>query len=195
MVPLTAELASGTIISSATSAWYLRPKGPTVRAMIASYSFARRTVGPSRQTGIGRAPRQRTVIVAMVVLLGATLITQLAWYETAFAKGPAAYNANCSKGNTDLQIDTCLGQAVSAGNVLLSSIVSTLERKIPDRVERNDLSISITAWKKYVVAECIVESHPFTGGTIYPIIYSSCQQTLTIAEIKTLRSDSKLLFP
>jgi|GEM_PF-2743985 uncharacterized protein YecT (DUF1311 family) len=131
----------------------------------------------------------------MVFLLVATLIVQSAWHEAAFAKGSAAYNANCTKGNTDLQIDTCLGQAVGAGNVLLGSIVSNLEKRIPDRVERNDLSISITAWKKYVVAECIVESHPFTGGTIYPIIYSSCQQTLTIAEIKTLRSDTKLLFP
>jgi len=106
------------------------------------------------------------------------------------APGGAAQKGNpnpCANATTTVEMDDCVGKEYRKVDAELNRVYKQLMAKLEDEGEKAALKTAQQAWLKYRDSNCEFESYENKGGTIYPIVYTSCLSAMTNTRTKELR--------
>ena len=120
-------------------------------------------------------------IISIVTLLTAPGQTE----EDPFA------NLDCKVANTQLEMNRCAYLSLQAADQELNQVYRQLrdalkqsKQDAPDR----QLTNAQLAWIKYRDLDCKFSADRFKGGSIAPMMYNSCKETLTKQRTAVLKS-------
>lgn len=82
-------------------------------------------------------------------------------------------------GDTQMEMNDCAAQAYDQADRRLSQAYKRLERT-------PELVAAERAWITFRDAECKFEAHAVEGGSMQPMVYANCLQSLTEDRIKQL---------
>ena len=94
----------------------------------------------------------------------------------------AAYAA--CPGETQMELNECAGMAYQKADKQLNQAYRKLQRT-------PDLVAAQRAWITFRDAECKYQASGFDGGSIQPMVYANCLQSLTEDRIKQLEQASQ----
>ena len=97
----------------------------------------------------------------------------------------------CQDPQSTVEQKQCARQEFDKADAELNRAYQQLTGKLEDAEEKEKLKTAQQAWLKFRDAECDFESFQNRGGTIYGLIYVSCQTSLTIERAKGLREVSE----
>jgi uncharacterized protein YecT (DUF1311 family) len=110
--------------------------------------------------------------------------------------GPiVAQDLDCENAQTQLDMNFCARQDWQDADDALNDIYKSALAQMLDTdsvLDSEDigaveaLKVAQRLWVKYRDAACTAEEYPFTGGSIQPMIYWSCQARLTWARVEDL---------
>jgi uncharacterized protein YecT (DUF1311 family) len=97
----------------------------------------------------------------------------------------------CANAQTQAEMNECQAREYKKADAALNTVYKQLVAKIDDDGERAALKTAQQAWIKFRDVECEFQSYLNRGGTIYPLVYSSCMTGLTEERTKQLRERLK----
>jgi uncharacterized protein YecT (DUF1311 family) len=95
----------------------------------------------------------------------------------------------CVDGQTTVEMRECAGKEYKRADAELNAAYKKLMATLSDRGHQAALKAAQQSWLKYRDANCEFEAFLNRGGTIYPVIYTSCLTTMTGARTKELREE------
>ncbi|MFE1745101.1 lysozyme inhibitor LprI family protein [Coleofasciculus sp. H7-2] len=103
-----------------------------------------------------------------------------------------AQQPNCNNPQTQGEMNACAGIAYQNADRRLNQVYRQLLPKLPGS-RRQKLISAQQAWIKFRDANCTFERSEFTGGTMEPMVYSSCLANVTkqrTAQLEQYLSDA-----
>ena len=100
-------------------------------------------------------------------------------------------NINCKATSTQLEMNHCANLSYKAADRELNQIYRQLRntfKQTKQNTQEPQLIDAQLAWLKYRDLDCKFSADRFKGGSIAPLIYSSCQETLTKQRTTLLKS-------
>lgn len=97
--------------------------------------------------------------------------------------GSASGGTRCATAKTQLLMDRCATSTLAAAERRLAAALRA-ERA---RYGATAVRAAQTRWLSFRSAECRLEASPDKGGSIYPLVYATCELTLTRARIAQVR--------
>lgn len=97
----------------------------------------------------------------------------------------------CENGQTTVEMRNCAGKEYQKADAELNDAYKQLMSTITDEGHRAALRTAQQAWIKYRDANCEFEAYLNRGGTIYPVVYTSCLSAMTTARTRELRELSE----
>lgn len=91
-------------------------------------------------------------------------------------------NINCKAASTQLEMNYCANLSFKAADQELNQIYRQLRntfKQTKQNTQEPQLINAQLAWLKYRDLDCKFSADRFKGGSIAPLIYSSCKETLT----------------
>ena len=85
----------------------------------------------------------------------------------------------------------CAGKEYQKTDAELNAVYKQLMASLSDREHQASLRAAQQAWLKYRDANCEFEAFENRGGTIYPLVYTSCLAAVTRARTKELRAQTE----
>jgi uncharacterized protein YecT (DUF1311 family) len=98
-----------------------------------------------------------------------------------------AQKPNCNNPQSQSEMTACAGIAYQNADRKLNQIYQQLLPKLSSS-RRQQLVTAQQAWIRFRDTSCNFEASAFEGGTIAPMIYSSCLARLTEQRIKDLQN-------
>ena len=126
------------------------------------------------------------LIPALTMTLAATIVALPGHSE----KDPFA-NINCKAASTQLEMNYCANLSFKAADRELNQIYQQLRntfKQTKQNTQEPQLIEAQLAWLKYRDLDCKFSADRFKGGSIAPLMYSSCQETLTKQRTTLLKS-------
>jgi uncharacterized protein YecT (DUF1311 family) len=126
-------------------------------------------------------PISQSIITALIV-------------STTFVGSPShAQNADfddidCKKAGTQLELNHCGYKAFKAADAELNRVYRQLRNNYKGTPQESQLVDAQLAWLKFRDTDCKFSADRFKGGSIAPLIYSSCQQGLTTERTRSLKN-------
>ncbi|ELS30907.1 MULTISPECIES: lysozyme inhibitor LprI family protein [Pseudanabaena] len=93
------------------------------------------------------------------------------------------------EGDTQMALNICASRWAKTADFLRSLIYEEVYRQIPE-ARQSQLKAIEQTWTSYRDTHCRESSAPFKGGSIYPLIYSSCLPNVTNDRIADLQGKS-----
>lgn len=98
---------------------------------------------------------------------------------------------NCKAANTQIEMNYCADLSFKAADQELNQIYQQLRntfKQTKQNTQEPQLIEAQLAWLKYRDLDCKFSADRFKGGSIAPLMYSSCQETLTKQRTTLLKS-------
>lgn len=123
----------------------------------------------------------RTLVVLAVVIVGLFL----SMTGSTVGQSNKAGNQACENAKTQSEMNQCSAAAYRAADKDLNAVYGSLKEKLdPDLFVK--LQAAQRAWVAYRDANCEAESALYEGGSIQPMIRSSCLERATRSRIDEL---------
>jgi uncharacterized protein YecT (DUF1311 family) len=100
---------------------------------------------------------------------------------------------NCKTDQTQMAMNYCANQSFKAADAELNTVYRQVRNNYKGTAQESQLVDAQLAWIKFRDADCRFSADRFKGGSIAPLIYSSCQEGLTRQRIRSLRDYSDSL--
>jgi uncharacterized protein YecT (DUF1311 family) len=121
----------------------------------------------------------------------ALLLSCAALLTTTSAQRRAA-NDPCRDPQSQAEMNMCAAKRFKAADAELNRVYNRLVSKLVDNEgQREKLKAAETAWLKYRDDNCEYEASFFDGGSMRPLILSSCFERMTKARTAELRGQIK----
>ena len=101
-----------------------------------------------------------------------------------------AQSDNCDDPQSQSEMNICADKKFKAADAALNRVYSQLASKL-DAAARAKLKAAEVSWLKYRDDNCDYEAAQFEGGSMQPLIYSSCLGRMTKARTDELRGQLK----
>jgi len=95
----------------------------------------------------------------------------------------------CADAQTTVEMRDCAGKEYKQADAELNAVYKQLMSTLSDKAEQAALKSAQQAWLKYRDANCEFDAFENRGGTIYPVVYTSCLTAMTRARTKELREE------
>ena len=115
----------------------------------------------------------------------ALLLVPVFLIGAASAQKPAV-QVSCSDPQTQYEMNVCADRKYKAADAELNRVYNRLASMLEDKA-RAKLKATEVSWLKYRDDNCDYESSLYEGGSIRPLIYSSCMERMTKARTAELR--------
>jgi uncharacterized protein YecT (DUF1311 family) len=99
----------------------------------------------------------------------------------------------CAGEQTTVEMRDCAGKEYKKADAELNAVYKQLMDSLSGREHQASLRSAQQAWLKYRDANCEFEAFLNRGGTIYPVVYTSCLAATTRARTKELREQKTAL--
>ena len=97
--------------------------------------------------------------------------------------------ADCSNASTQADMNECADKAFKASDAALNATYKQIEQRLKGSADAKKLLITAQrAWLAFRDAECAFATSGSSGGSIYPMVYSMCLDTVTQARTKGLQT-------
>ncbi|POA46819.1 urease-associated protein [Pseudomonas sp. MPR-ANC1] len=108
---------------------------------------------------------------------------------TPFLFTPIAHAAvDCANASDQATINQCAGQDYKAADNELNAVYKQIKERLKDNAEATKLLVDAQrAWVGFRDAECTFSSSGVTGGSVYPLVYSSCLTGVTKVRVEALK--------
>ena len=108
---------------------------------------------------------------------------------TPFLFTPIAHAAvDCANASDQATINQCAGQDYKAADNELNAVYKQIKERLKDNAEATKLLVDAQrAWIGFRDAECKFSSSGVTGGSVYPLVYSSCLTEVTKVRVEALK--------
>lgn len=116
-------------------------------------------------------------------------VVHAAWGQT---DQRIASQVNCAKAITQADLNMCASQAAKSADRKLNQVYQTLTGRLNQQAKVKLVDAQL-AWIQFRDKACEFESSRYEGGSIAPLIYSSCIRNLT--ERRTKDIEGYLKFP
>ena len=126
----------------------------------------------------------------MKIIVSATLLA-LALLATAPAQKPAQRDP-CDDAQSQSEMNICADKRFKAADAVLNRVYNQLAAKL-EADARAKLKAAEVSWLKYRDDNCEYEAAGFEGGSMQPLIRSSCYERMTKARTDELRGQLKEL--
>lgn len=117
------------------------------------------------------------VSVAAIVGLG-TIAAKVAIATPDVADVLIAQKPNCNNPQTQSEMNACAGLSYQQADKRLNQVYQQLVPKLPS-VRRQKLTSAQQAWIKFRDSNCAFQRSEVEGGSMAPMIYSSCLAEMT----------------
>ncbi|MEM8551241.1 MAG: lysozyme inhibitor LprI family protein [Pseudomonadota bacterium] len=97
-----------------------------------------------------------------------------------------AQPADCDNAQTQLDLSTCAARNAKAADDALAQSYDALNKSVSP-AGRQKLDAAKEAFKAYRSAQCTFNTAGAEGGSIYPMAFSECLETLTKAQNSILQ--------
>jgi uncharacterized protein YecT (DUF1311 family) len=114
--------------------------------------------------------------------------------STALVSGPALSqnrdfdDIDCKKASTQLEMNHCAYKSFKAADAELNQVYRQLRNKYKGTPQESQLVDAQLAWLKFRDTDCKFSADRFKGGSIAPLIYSSCKEGLTTERTRSLKN-------
>ncbi|MBV9926872.1 MAG: DUF1311 domain-containing protein [Acidobacteria bacterium] len=122
-------------------------------------------------------------------LFAATLLCTALLGASASAQKTAP-QVSCRDPQSQYEMNVCADRAYKAADAVLNGVYNQLAAKLEEK-ERAKLKATEVSWLKYRDDNCDYESSLYEGGSMRPLIYSSCMERMTKARTAELREQIK----
>jgi uncharacterized protein YecT (DUF1311 family) len=95
----------------------------------------------------------------------------------------------CADAQTTVEMRDCAGKEYKQADAELNAVYKRLMATLSDKAEQASLKSAQQAWLKYRDANCEFDAFENRGGTIYPVVYTSCLTAMTRARTKELQEE------
>jgi uncharacterized protein YecT (DUF1311 family) len=119
------------------------------------------------------------------VLLSSIILCFLA-ASNAAAQNPQSPDP-CADPQSTVEMRDCAGKEYKQADAELNAVYKELMATLSDKEHQASLRSAQQAWLKYRDANCEFDAFENRGGTIYPVVYTSCLTAMTRARTKELR--------
>ena len=143
-------------------------------------SVSERGYGPG---GVGRTNHMKRIVHAILLCL--------ALLAAAPAQKPAQGDP-CDDAQSQSEMNICADKKFKAADAALNRVYGQLGSKL-EAGARAKLKAAEVSWLKYRDDNCGYEAAQFEGGSMRPLIYSSCLERMTKARTAELRGQLKEL--
>lgn len=92
----------------------------------------------------------------------------------------------CADAQTTVEMRNCAGKEYKKADAELNTVYKQLMATLSGKEHQAALRSAQQSWLKYRDANCEFEAFLNRGGTIYPVVYTSCLTTMTRARTKEL---------
>ncbi|MBX9409084.1 lysozyme inhibitor LprI family protein [Pseudomonas baetica] len=108
---------------------------------------------------------------------------------TPFLFTPLAHAAiDCANASDQATMNQCAGQDFKAADKELNTVYQQITGRLKDNPDSKKLLVNAQrAWIGFRDAECAFSSSGVAGGSVYPLIYSSCMTAVTKVRVETLK--------
>jgi len=126
-------------------------------------------------------------------VLLALLLACAALFATASAQRRRA-NDPCADPQSQAEMNMCAAKKFKAADAELNRVYNQLVVKLGDDADQRErLKTAETSWLKYRDDNCEFEASFYNGGSIRPLILSSCLERMTKSRTVELRGQIKEL--
>jgi len=131
--------------------------------------------------------RMKTILSSLTIALGlscmaiAPVLSQTIANSKQFGVAPPA-----CEGETQLALNICAKRWAKTADFLRSLIYEEVYSQIPE-ARKSQLKVIEKTWTAYRDIHCQELSAPFRKGSIYPLLYQSCQARVTNDRIADLQ--------
>jgi uncharacterized protein YecT (DUF1311 family) len=108
--------------------------------------------------------------------------------SSAHAQNADFDDIDCKKASTQLEMNHCAYKSFKAADAELNQVYRQLRNKYKGTPQESQLMDAQLAWLKFRDTDCKFSADRFKGGSIAPLIYSSCQQGLTTERTRSLKN-------
>jgi uncharacterized protein YecT (DUF1311 family) len=114
--------------------------------------------------------------------------------STALVAGPALSqnkdldDIDCKKASTQLEMNHCAYKSFKAADAELNRVYRQLRNNYKGTSQESQLVDAQLAWIKFRDTDCKFSADRFKGGSIAPLIYSSCKECLTKERSRSLKN-------
>jgi uncharacterized protein YecT (DUF1311 family) len=100
-----------------------------------------------------------------------------------------AFAVDCDNATDQATMNQCAAQQNAAADKELNALYQQITTRLKAESERKKLLVGAQrAWVAFRDAECKFSASGVEGGSVYPLIYSSCTTDLTKARVQTFRN-------
>ncbi|WP_460152191.1 lysozyme inhibitor LprI family protein [Pseudomonas sp. S2_B07] len=100
-----------------------------------------------------------------------------------------AFAVDCDNATDQATMNQCAAQQNAAADKELNALYQQITTRLQAEPERKKLLVGAQrAWVAFRDAECKFSASGVEGGSVYPLIYSSCTTDLTKARVQTFRN-------
>jgi uncharacterized protein YecT (DUF1311 family) len=124
-------------------------------------------------------------------IVPALLVSLTLLCAAASAQKRAAQNP-CDDAQSQSEMNICADKQFKAADAVLNRVYNQLASKL-EADARAKLKAAEVSWLKYRDDNCDYEAAAFEGGSMQPLIYSSCLERMTKARTAELRGQLKEL--
>ena len=107
-------------------------------------------------------------------------------YKLVQSTVPKTAAVNCGDSTTQNAMNECFGREAKQDQLLLESLLKELAAKL-DAPDKERLEEVQSLWVKYRDAHCRWQAGFFEGGSVQPMMYSTCISALTWNRIEELK--------
>lgn len=106
-----------------------------------------------------------------------------------FMFAPFAHAAvDCANASDQATMNQCAGQAFKAADKELNTLYQQITGRLKNNPDGKKLLVNAQrAWVSFRDAECTFSASGVAGGSVYPLVYSSCLTAVTKARVETLK--------
>ncbi len=97
-----------------------------------------------------------------------------------------ALQVSCTDPQTQYEMNVCADRKFKAADAELNKVYNSLASKLEDAARAKLKAVEVS-WLKYRDDNCDYESSLYEGGSMKPLIYSSCMERMTKARTAELR--------
>lgn len=131
------------------------------------------------------------VLVISVIIMSATAST-----PSRASHSNAGATRNCQRfaNLNDYQMNMCLVAQIRTTRTMLNTALHREAAALQSGSLQNGQRVvraSESAFDRYVRAECLAEANPYSGGTIYPIIFGDCEVSLLKGRLSLVNQQLK----
>gem|GEM_PF-1952896 len=131
------------------------------------------------------------IVLALLVAVGSTVREHPSTSsQPAPTLPPVTYDQSCDRtAQSQTAMDECAGMELLEVQRQLNAALAADERGAGTSFVRLVNSAQRT-FDTYEKAECTVAAEPNIGGTIYPLIFGSCEVRVTVQRLQEVRQDA-----